>query len=102
MPLCRTVAIPGAVAATGTVMVFDRVPLLSSTIVAIDPVMENGTTANTWNSVIKYSGTGWLLISSCTPFKFLGNGGTTELLNGRPVPEIVVKSPGAVGFSCGG
>src|SRR6266478_6597394 len=99
MPLCNTVAIPGDVAATGTVMVLDRVPLLSSTMVAVPPVgMENGTTANTWNSVIKYNGTALPLIRSRTPFKFGGNGGTTELLCGRPVPKMVMNSPGAIGF----
>src|SRR5467141_1626702 len=101
MPLCNTVAMPGAVAATGMVMVFDRVPLLSSTIVAVGPVILNGTTANTWKAVIKYNGTALLLISNCTPVKFVGNGGTTELLSGRPVPKIVMNSPGAMGFPGG-
>src|SRR5437660_761604 len=99
MPLCKTVAIPGAVAATGTVIVFDRVPLLSNTIVAVGPVILNGTTANTWKAVIKYNGTALLLISNCTPVKFVGNGGTTELLKGRQVPTMVMNSPGAMGFS---
>src|SRR5260370_12505372 len=101
MPLCKTVAIPGAVAATGTVMVFDRVPLLSNTIVAVEPVILNGTTANTWKAVIKYNGTALLLINNCTPLRFVGNGGTTELLRGRPVPKIVMNSPGAMGFPRG-
>src|SRR4030081_1394160 len=87
-PFCATAAMPGEEAATGTVMVFDGVPLFMKTMVAVGPLIEYGTTAKTCVAVIVNSGAAVLLIINCAPPRLLGNGGGTALAGGRPVPWV--------------
>ena len=65
------VKIPGEVAATGTVTLFELTPLFT-TMVAVGPVVAKGTSTLSCPELTKRTGAGLLLIRTLTPLSDAG------------------------------
>src|SRR5947209_19007340 len=90
---------PGDVTPLYTVTVFDWAPLLTTWMLRKLPSFGAvyGTTAETCVALTKYAGAGVLLIRTWTPPSVFGKGAeaVTGVAGPRPVPNIVMISPGA-------
>src|SRR5262245_50881364 len=75
LPDWSSANIAGAVAATGTVTELEFAPLFCTTIVAVDPVSEYGTTQLICAALTNSIPHGLLLIIRLTPFSEVGYGG---------------------------